>query len=88
MNILDARLQDLGKNCPPKYDPRTRLGVYVGQSPSHVGTVALVLHPERGLVSLEHHAAFHDDFSTLPSLRSGAVLSNWKELVENSRNKC
>ena len=40
--ILDASLQSFGGGGPPKWDPRALLGIYLGHSPSHAGSVALV----------------------------------------------
>ena len=85
--ILDARLQSAGGPGPPKWDPRCRLGIYVGHSPSHAGSVALVLNPKSGLISPQFHVVFDDNFSTVPHLRSGTVPDNWKQLVDNSRER-
>ena len=85
--ILDSRLQSAGGAGPPKWDPRCRLGIYVGQSPSHASNVALVLNPKSGLVSPQFHVVFDDNFSTVPNLRVGTVPENWKQLVDNSREK-
>ena len=49
--ILDARLQSVGGGGPPKWDPRAHFGIYIGHSPSHAGSVALVMNPQTGLVS-------------------------------------
>ena len=59
----------------------------MGHSPAHAGSVALVLNPKTGLVSPQFHVVFDDDFSTVPSLRSGSVPDNWHQLVRNSREK-
>ena len=48
--ILDARLQSVGGGGPPKWYPQARLGIYLGHSPSHAGSVALVMNPKTGLV--------------------------------------
>ena len=85
--VLDARLQDAGGAGAPKWDPRSRLGIYVGHSPQHAGSVALVLNPKTGLISPQFHVIFDDDFSTVPSLREGTVPANWNQLVQNSRQK-
>ena len=85
--VLDARLQDSGGPGVPKWEPRARLGVYVGHSPYHAGSVALVLNPKTGLVSPQFHVVFDDDFSTVPHLRAGTVPDNWAQLVQNSREK-
>ena len=60
--ILDSRLQDAGGAGPPKWDPRSRLGIYLGHSPSHAGSVALVLNPKTGLISPQFHVVVDDDF--------------------------
>ena len=53
--ILDARLQRVGGGSPPKWDPQDLLGIYLGHSPYHAGSVALVINPKSGLVSLQFH---------------------------------
>ena len=60
--ILDARLQSVGGGGPPKWDPRARLGIYLGNPPSHTGSVALVMSPKTGLVSPQFHLVFDDNF--------------------------
>eukprot|EP00957_Ditylum_brightwellii_P087231 6639972-Ditylum_brightwellii.AAC.2 len=42
--ILNALLQDKSGSVP-KWDPRARLGIYLGPSSVHVGNVHLVLNP-------------------------------------------
>jgi hypothetical protein len=81
--ILDAGLQS-GSIGPPKWDPRSRLGIYVGHSPAHAGSVALVLNPSTGHVSPQYHIAFDDDFTTVPNLRSGTVPADWRKLAQDS----
>ena len=85
--ILDARLQSVGGGGPPKWDPRARLGIYLGHLPLHAGSVALVMNPKTGLVSPQFHLVFGDNFETVPHLRSGTVPDNWSDLVTNSREK-
>ena len=72
---------------PPKWDPRSRLGIYVGRSPFHAGNVALVLNPQTGHISPQYHVVFDDTFSTVPFLRSGEEPPNWVELVRTSSEK-
>ena len=71
----------------PKWEPRARLGIYLGRSPSHASNVALVLNPRTGLVSPQFHVVFDDDFTTVPHLRKGTMPPNWAQLVEGSREK-
>ena len=82
--VLDARLQS-GIAGVPKWEPRSRLGIYVGHSPSHAGSVALVLNPKTGHVSPQFHVVFDDAFSTVPYMDQKQVPPNWASLVEQSR---
>ena len=78
--VLDARLQG-GVGGPPKWDPRARVEIYLGHSPCHADSVALVLNPRTGNVSPQFHVVFDDDFSTVSHMRHGTVPVHWKELV-------
>ena len=60
---LDSNLAS-GKTIP-KWDSRSRLGIYLGMSPAHSRTVALVMNPLNGLVSPQFHVRFDDTFETL-----------------------
>ena len=80
---LDARLQS-GPKSIPKWEPRSRLGVYLGHSPVHAGSVALVLNPATGHVSPQYHCVYDDDFTTVPYLRDGTVPPHWAELCATS----
>ena len=60
------------------------MGIYVGRSPFHAGSVALVLNPRTGHVSPQYHVVFDDDFTTVPYLNSMDVPSHWAALVKSS----
>ena len=81
--ILGARLQTSGGAGAPKLDPRSRLGIYMGNSPTQAGNDALVLNPRAGLISTQIHVVIDNDFSTVHSLRAETVPFNWKKLVDN-----
>ena len=81
--VLESKLQGNSKGIP-KWEPRSRLGVYLGHSPLHAGSVALVLNPGTGHVSPQYHLVFDDEFFTVCHLRAGTVPQNWRELVESS----
>ena len=49
--VLDARLQNYGGAGPPKWEPRSRIGVYIGNSPFHAGSVEIVWNTTTGRVS-------------------------------------
>jgi hypothetical protein len=61
--ILDDNLA-AGKSIP-KWHRRARLGVYLGRSPNHAQSVALVLNLSTGLVSPQFHLKFDDLFETI-----------------------
>ena len=81
--VLDNRLQSVG-SAIPKWDPRARVGIYLGHSPCHAGSVALVLNPKSLRVSPQFHVVFDDEFSTVPFMRSGEIPPHWSKLVESS----
>ena len=61
--VLDNALQS-GQGAP-KWKERARLGVYLGPSPNHARSVALVLNPRTGHVSPQFHVKFDDFFETV-----------------------
>ena len=61
--VLDNALQS-GQGAP-KWKERARLGVYLGSSPNHARSVALVLNPRTGHVSPQFHIKFDDFFETV-----------------------
>ncbi|MGL6008734.1 MAG: hypothetical protein ACRC1D_04685 [Culicoidibacterales bacterium] len=81
--VLDHRLQS-GTGMIPKWEPRSRMGIYVGRSPSHASNVGLILNPRTGLVSPQFHVVYDDDFTTVPYLRTTTVPPHWAALVEAS----
>ena len=60
--------------------PRSRMGVYLGHSPFHAGSVALVFNPKTARVSPQYHVIVDDDFTTGPYMERGEVPPNWEEL--------
>ena len=67
----------------PKWELRTRSGVYLGHSPFHAGSVALLLNTITGNIFPQYHVVFDDTFSTVEHMRKGTVPGNWKNLVED-----
>ena len=70
---LDARLQS-GIAGVQKWEARARLGVYLGHSPSHAGSVALILNPRTGHVSPQFHVVFDNNFTTVPYMDSCEIF--------------
>ena len=79
-NVLDNALQS-GQGSP-NWKQRSRLGVYLGHSPSHARSVALVLNPRTGHVSPQFHVKFDDFFETVQdrSTDMDAPEPEWKYL--------
>ena len=79
---LDARLQSSGGAGPPKWEPRSHIGVYLGHLPFHAGSVALVWNPNTGRVSPHYHVVFENYFSTVTFMEAsttpkiGRILSS------------
>ena len=57
---LDTLLQSAGGAGPPKWEPRSRIGVYLGHYPFHAGSVALVWNPNTGRLIPQYHVVFDD----------------------------
>jgi hypothetical protein len=71
--VLDNQLQS-GKPFH-KWGQRSKIGVYLGKSPQHGRSVALVLSRETGLVSPQFHVAFDPTFRTVKDITS---KSQWQ----------
>ena len=82
--VLDARLQSGLSTCP-KWEPRSRLGIYNGHSPAHAVTVALVLNPRTGHVLPQFHIVFDDLFTMVPFMNKSQLPPNWAEIVKDYR---
>ena len=75
--VLDARLQNSGGAGPPKWEPCSRIGVYLGHLPFHAGSVALVWNPTTYCVIPQYNVVFYDEFSTVPYMEAGTIPPNW-----------
>ena len=85
--VIDARLQNYGGSGPPKWEPRSWIGVYLGHSLFHAGNVALVWNTTTGQVSLQYHVVSDDNFTTVPYTEAGTIPPDCQELIEHSSEK-
>jgi hypothetical protein len=76
--VLNGPLQT--GQAQSKWLPRARLGIYLGMSPRHARSVALVLNPRTGLVSPQWHVKFDDNFETVFGT-SDVTHGRWKTLA-------
>ena len=79
--VLDPKLQD-GKKLP-KWTPRSRIGVYLGVSPTHSSTVGRILHPSTGHISPQYHVVYDELFQTVPGYLDDKAFSKdlWDSLL-------
>jgi hypothetical protein len=67
------------------------MGVYLGHSPFHAGSVTLVFNPKTARVSPQYHVIFDDDFTTVTFMEGGEAPPNWEELsclsAESAKDK-
>jgi hypothetical protein len=79
--VLDSALAS-GQSLP-KWNERARVGIYLGPSPRHSRSVALVLSLTTGLVSPQYHIIFDDHFQTVRANRPGSLhyQSAWQTLA-------
>ena len=61
--VLDPKLQD-GKKLP-KWQPRSRQGMYLGTSASHSTSVGRILNMRTGFLSPQYHVVYDERFSTV-----------------------
>jgi hypothetical protein len=82
--VLDAALQD-GKKIP-KWNPRTRLGLFLGFSDVHSSQVPMVLNVATGKVSPQFHVIVDDKFETVHSLPTDEpITKQWAEILQLER---
>ena len=63
-----------------KWTERTRIGIYMGQSPQHACAVALILSITSGLMSPQYHVRIDNHFDTFKTAYEGEpVKSKWQE---------
>jgi hypothetical protein len=78
--VLKAGLQKAG-GYNKKWDPRARIGIYLGPSPRHSRGVSLVLNPRTGLVSPQWHTKHDDLFETVSAHDNEPTHGQWKKLA-------
>ena len=79
--VLDNALA-AGKSLP-KWEECARVGIYLGPSPLHARSVALIFSLTTGLVSPQFHVVFDEHFQTVGKNVPGSLLfkSEWQRLA-------
>ena len=86
--VLDPTLQD-GKKLP-RWQPRSRLGQFLGRSKSHASSVGLIKNIATGKVTSQFHVVYDDHFSTLPVNKRTEIADlpkEWENLFVYNREK-
>ncbi len=84
--VLDPRIQD-GKKIP-RWNPRSKMGQFLGRSQEHAGSIGLIRNLKTGAVSAQFHVVYDDHFSTVSSDWNAdnlPVPPNWHNLWQFSR---
>jgi hypothetical protein len=77
--VLDNKMQS-GKKSP-KWEVRSRMGIYLGMSMQHARSVALALHLKTGHVSPQFYVTFDPKFETVrQSLGNLSPPSEWQKM--------
>jgi hypothetical protein len=82
--ILDPKVQQ-GQKLP-RWQPRSRQGIFMGLSKQHTSEVPQVLNIATGSITTQFHVVFDDQFTTVNSIaREEEAPCHWEELfLENS----
>lgn len=76
-----------GKSLP-RWDSRSHIGINLGKSPRHAGTVYNILNPVTGLVSPQFHVSFDDFFETVTKANDNTVnVDTWQYLARIKRGR-
>jgi hypothetical protein len=71
----------------PKFETRSRRGVFMGLSAKHASTVPLIMNLSTLTITPQFHVVFDDWFTSVNSTRPDEPISDlvWNDLFENSR---
>ena len=82
--VLSNRLQD-GKKIP-KWNPRAKLGAFMGFSSVHSSLVGLILNIETGYVTPQYHVVYDERFETVTADMIIDLYETWMDLWTNHRD--
>ena len=61
--VLEPTLQ--ARHKLPRWNPRSKVGVYLGKSNEHAGNISLILDPITNFVSLQFYIVHDNDFTSV-----------------------
>ncbi len=83
--VLDGRLQSNSKGVP-KWEPRCRVGVYIGHLLIHTGSFTLVLNPTTGHISPQFHVVLMTLLAQFHTCVTRQCLHTQPSLLETPTN--
>ena len=86
--VLDPTLQD-GKKLP-RWQPRSKVGQFLGRSKEHASSVGLIKNVKTGKVSSQFHVVYDDHFTTLAVNKKPEDVDlpkEWIDLFIHNREK-
>ena len=86
--VLEPTLQD-GKKLP-QWQPRSKLGQFLGQSKVHASSVGLIKNLQTGKISSQFHVVYDDHFTTLEvntKPEDMTLPKEWVDLFAYNREK-
>ena len=78
--VLEPRLTDSGGKLP-KWQPRSRLGQFVGVSPLHAENINLIRNVRTGYMSPQYHTVIDEWFETVSSADLKEEPKCWEQLT-------
>ena len=85
--VLGANLNSAGGAGPSKWEPCSRIGVYLSHLPFHAGSVELAWNTTTGRAIPQYNVVFNNDFTTIQYMEVGTVPPNEVDLVTNLSEK-
>ena len=77
--VMNSKLH-LGSIGPPKWEPHLFVRVYLGHSPIHAGSKALILNPVTGHVSPQYHVVYDKTLLTVSHMKDETIPPTWDEM--------
>ena len=67
-----------------KWEPRSQVGVYLGHSPMHAGSVALIIKPVTGHETPKYHVVYDKTLLIVSHMIDETIPPTWEKMCKNS----
>jgi len=86
MYILDNENQSGGIGTP-KWEPKSHIGIYLVHSLCRSESIYLVINLKTGMISPQFHAAYNNEFMTVPYMSSADPPLKWSQILCHSAKR-